>query len=493
MAAEDQAMKRMVCAGALALLTASTAHAHVGSPDVFFEGAAGPHRLLVTVRPPDAVPGVAEVTVRAPTVERMTMVPLPARGDGARLAPRPDVAQRDRDDAHTFVGHLWLMSAGAWQVRLQAEGVAGAGELAVPVPALPKRTKAMQRALGLGLLALLLVLAAGAISIAGAGAREAELPLGAPASPGQRRRGLRAMAIAGALVTLALVGGNAWWDSEAALYARNVYKPLDLSARVEGPSLALQLSDPGWLRTRRSDDFVPDHGHLMHLFVVDVPAMASVWHLHPRARGGGAFAQPLPALPAGRYRLFADVVHATGLAETATTELTLASDVAAGDPLDPDDAAGGGAAAFDPARNASPLPDGGRMVFVRDDVPAQARRPGWFRFRVEDGAGKAQPLEPYMGMMGHAAFVRRDASVFAHVHPSGSVPMASLAALASDGADPHALHRLALDETAATEVAFPWGFPRGGDYRIFVQVKRDGRVETGVFDARVPGLPGEPN
>ena len=36
----------------------------------------------------------------------------------------------------------------------------------------------------------------------------------------------------------------------------------------------------------------------------------------------------------------------------------------------------------------------------------------------------------------------------------------------------------------ATEVAFPYGFPRAGDYRIFVQVKRAGRIETGVFDAR---------
>ena len=50
-------MKRAPWFLALVVIPA-TVHAHVGSPDVYFEGAAGPYRVLVTVRPPTAVPGI---------------------------------------------------------------------------------------------------------------------------------------------------------------------------------------------------------------------------------------------------------------------------------------------------------------------------------------------------------------------------------------------------------------------------------------------------
>jgi hypothetical protein len=115
-----------------------------------------------------------------------------------------------------------------------------------------------------------------------------------------------------------------------------------------------------------------------------------------------------------------------------------------------------------------------------------------FTFRVDDASGQpATDLELYMGMPGHAVFVRRDRRVFAHVHPAGSASMAALAigqrglAAANNrdeaAADPHASHAA----TPPSTVSFPYGFPEAGDYRIFVQVKRRGRIVTSAFDAHV--------
>jgi hypothetical protein len=40
-------------------------------------------------------------------------------------------------------------------------------------------------------------------------------------------------------------------------------------------------------------------------------------------------------------------------------------------------------------------------------------------------------------------------------------------------------------EPVASTVAFPYGFPSAGAYRIFIQMKHGNTVETGVFDAKV--------
>lgn len=468
----------------LLLGSGAAALAHVGSPDIFYEGDAGPYKLYVTIRPPEVIPGVADIQIRAAQddLADLRIVPLPLSGDGAVFAPTPDQAARLTTDPQTFTGHLWMMTAGSWQVRILAEGRRGKGELAVPVPTLPQRTAGMQTALGALLFVLLLILVGGLLSIIGASSGEAQLTPGEAVTADILRRQRRAQLVAALLLGLVLLGGARWWQTEALRSAENIYRPLQMDAAVQNGRLELRLRSSGW-QEQRLDDLLPDHDHLMHLFMLRVPEFEQLFHLHPSERGEGVFTVELPAAPAGRYKLYADIVHATGVPETLVAELTLPAAIP-GTPLAGDDAAGQAPplSQADPQRVITPLADGARMVWQREPGELVARTPGAFRFRVEDSSGQpASDLQLYMGMLGHAAFVKRDGSVFAHVHPSGSVPMATLSLTTSAATSAH--HHQAGQLPA--EVGFPYGFPTAGDYRIFVQIKRQGRIETGVFDAHV--------
>ena len=509
---------------AMALLAGVlVAHGHVGSPDVFFEGLAGPYRLLVTIRPPEVVPGVAEVEIRStsPAVSQIHIVPLRMTGVASSLAPVPDLARPSKEDPQFYTGSLWLMSTGLWKVRVEADGTAGRGTLFVPVPAIATRVLGMQKAVAAAVLPLGLILVFGLVSIAGAAVREALLDPGKAPGNAQRRRARIVMAVAAIIVAGVVWFGNAWWSSEDGAHRRRVYKPLGLTSTVESDRLHLKLTDPGWL-DRDTDSLLPDHGHLMHLFIVRLPQMQRVLHLHPDRTGPGTFTQILPAMEAGRYALYGDVVHQGGFAETATGEIGLPN--IHGAPLANDDSEGTGEPLehADYHRMSAPAGGGLRMVWDRGAEAFHARRPYSFRFRLEDAAGqRVRDVELYMGMLGHAAFVSHDGSVFAHVHPFGSVAMPALELAQpkpqtgqAEPADsrpspmqpqnlqpgraregnphdshtqpdnPHAAH-MAADTALPSEVSFPYGFSKPGAYRIIVQMKRAGQVVTGIFDVQV--------
>jgi hypothetical protein len=499
MAREDKTVKLIrLCAPLLLFIAA--AHAHVGSPDVYLESSAGPYRLFVTVRPPLTIPGVAEIEVRSesPGVREMTAVPLAITGAGSKFAPIPDSLKVSPTDPQFFSGSLWMMTSGSWQVRLTVNGAQGRGALAVPLPAFARSSKRMQLGLGTVLSVLGLFLVSGLVAIIGAAGREAKLDAGQVPPPASLRSGRKAT-IVGAIIVLAIVlGGNAWWNSEAADYNQRIYRPLQMSASLNGAELHLQMIEPGWMQAktpqlaafrifvRKMDDLVPDHGHIMHLYAIRQPGLDVVYHLHPEQRDNGTFILPLPSIAAGRYKLYADIVHANGFPETMVAEMDLP--VLASRPLAGDDAS----ASTEPWQNASTvntvftLPDGYKMEWLRGDKPLVSNRAMSFNFRLtKSDGGVPSDMTLYMGMLGHAAFVKTDGTVFAHIHPNGSVSMAALMLASGTGNEPMKMDMpgMKMDEALRSTVAFPFGFPSPGRYRIFIQMKHGATIETGVFDA----------
>jgi hypothetical protein len=470
--------------------------AHVGSPDVFYEGRAGPYRLFVTVRTPPMIPGIAQIEVRAldGSVSDIWIAPLRAVGEGSENAPPPDRMDRSLADTQFFTGKLWLMASGSWQVRMEVLGAQGKGKMAVPVPAAARRTLNMPKTIGTLLAALMILLVASMIAIFGAAARESQMEPGAAPSASLRRRGRVVMAVTAAALLAILFLGNLWWNAAASERANlMMYKapPIEVSLQ-NGNTLVLKMGFSSWHDRRKQmllDKIIPDHGHLMHLFLISVPDLGRFYHLHPDKNGADTFAERLPSMSAGNYALFADVVRESGFPDTMTTRVQF-PDVPGGPPTgDDSETPVADAPAAQKFTNLLTLPDRSRWEWVRDGQPLHARQPIFLRFRIFDKNGSpASDLEPYMGMAGHLVIVKQDFTVFAHVHPAGSVPMAALMLLEKQtrtGADPPEHKPDMHDAKMPTEVTFPCGFPQPGDYRLFVQIKRTGQVQTGLFDAHV--------
>jgi len=490
----------------LLLLPGTLAFAHVGSADVFYEGDAGPYHLFVTVRLPQVVPGIAEIEVRSalPDVESIRVVPLRLSGPGSNLPSVPDLAQRSKKDPQFFVSSLWFMEFGALQVRMEVNGDKGKAEISIPVASFARKSLPMARWLS-GLLAVVfLFLTLGAVLIPGAIVTEGTVAPGAVPPSSNRRRARIVMAIALTLALLTLYQNRAAWNVQAAMYDRYVdllkppqaeVKLIDgnrLVIRPAGPIMVPVVGQDGVANEVNMDQLLPDHGHVMHLVLVSMPGMGTMFHLHP-IRAGGVFSERLPAMPAGDYRVFGDIVDRNGYPWTLIGKVQLPT--IKGTALVGDDSDWQGAQLTDPISETtvSYLPDGARMVWERGNAPLKANAPADLRFRVEEKDGTpAHDLEPYMGMVAHAEIICTDLSVFAHIHPAGSMSMAALdlaqAGLMvrhAPGDRGMAMEMAQSSRPQSPEFKFPYGFPHPGDYRIFVQIKRLGRPEGAAFDAHV--------
>jgi hypothetical protein len=482
------------------LLLPPFAHAHVGSKDVFEQATIGPYQLYVTVRMPNVIPGAAVVEVRSTgaPITGLRITPYPLTGEASQHPPASDPMNVSPDDPSFYTGSVWLMASGSWQIRFDIAGPSGDRGTSVPVAAIPISTLRIDHTLGTILAILGLFLVFSMAGVVAAAIREARLQPGQQPDPTRRRRAVLAMTASLALMALCVYGGAKWWNVEAAAYDENIFKPLQITPILTGNHLDLHIqpqetNDPRNNRSRSNKDFIPDHGHLMHLYAIRQPGMDAVFHLHP-TRSGTHFTIDLPAMPPGTYTLYADVVHATGFPETLVTTLAIPAGIPSSPP-NPDDAAAlAPPIAATPLGNSFHLPDGYTMVW---DRPATLTASTAYNFHFHLLAHNDQPapdMQPYMGMAGHAAFVKTDGTVFAHVHPEGSAAMAAVmlanpVAPASPDSMPDMPSMSGLAHPPGpsnlSSVDFPYGFPTPGRYRIYVQMKHNTTVETGVFDADV--------
>lgn len=480
--------------------------AHVGSPDAWYEGSAGPYHVVVQVATPGVVPGVAKVLARVEGsgVEQVSV--QANRYDALASAPPPELAEPVDGDPGLYEAPLWIMSGGSNSVTVYVKGTLGSGKAVIPVVVVANRRLALDPRLGTGLAAVGVFLFIGLITIVGASVRESVLPPGQEPDDRRRWKARTAMGASAAVLALALFGGSMWWNSEDARFKRSIYKPLKASASVvsQGNSkfLNLRISDSSWIERndtawlRKNDSnrwtpLIPDHGKLIHVFMVREPDLLAFAHLHPSTSDSVTFPSALPPLPAGRYRIYGDIVHESGFTQTLSTTVDLADGSAGGRLTDPDDASH--VASSPPGPAMAVLEDGSVMTLEHGPRKFVEGKDASLRFSVVGRDGKPISLEPYIGMAGHAVVTRDDGAVFVHLHPSGTISIASQMAFTMRQPGDTIAGRLgqriqASEASHATaklpaggEIAFPYALPKPGKYHMWVQVKHDGRILTGAF------------
>lgn len=555
------------------------AEAHVGSSGVIVQKQAGKYQVLISIQPPDVVPGTASIRV---FVEQGRISAIGARpvyfDAGDKGAPTHDTLRRTRDGQ--YEGDVWLMASGSSSIELTINGPDGRQPVIVPIMAQATALREMPKGTGFGLALMGILLIIMLVTIIGASNADALVLPGRliPVTLQHRRR--EGMTIGLVLITLLLTGWRFWWNERATDYKDvQLYQPTPIhaSAQIQHAQrhLTIQFTTASFGQNRRNQRtisyLIPDHGKLMHTFLVRMPGLDAFAHLHPDRRDTLHYDAVLPSLPGGKYLLYTDIVYRNGFTETLTDTvnvptLKISAEAAVRvKPSDPDDSwlitepMGVKANAIDiphldndmvvcgkpsvstklidsestaPAKVrlsdrlgefplSKPNASGLMMYWMDKAAPIlEAGKVYTLKFAVADSTGKPAPLEPYMGMSGHAVVMRSDGTVYIHLHPVGTYSMAAEGSLVNRIADttrtfhyPKAAYfRDSIDRYLATlkalpedqrnqllmetpgmnhpmktnnMVEFPYAFPRAGHYRIWVQVKREGRILTGVFDAQV--------
>jgi hypothetical protein len=524
-------------------LISNLSFAHIGSAGVVHEGKAGKYQVQVYVEPPDVIPGTAKVSVMVDgnDITSVKMSPI-FYWTGDEGSPRSD--EGVLTEAGKYEGKIWLMENGAASVKISIEGGRGKGDVLIPIAALSTAQRTLPKSLGWILAGLALLLVGIMTTIIGASTGDSLLKVGEQENSKIKRKRLVGSAIGASFCGVLLFGGNMWWNSETADYQRNIYKPYtatsSISFRNGGQRILTFHIDSASVGGRSTSFIIPDHGKLMHMFLVKEGTMDVFAHLHPTRKDTLTFEAPLPNMPGGRYLVYADVLRYHSLQNTIADTVEIPSPpkvntmpIFAGDSDDTFVVTNAINTKSDNFQNESiticgtpgvktKLQDGSSIVW--EEKPNEKLLAGKvydLKFSVLAPDGKPAELQTYLGMMGHAAVIKDDGSVYIHLHPNGTYSSTAVQVLQKridetsnkrpnlnnpkkfrDSVDNILTQLQAMTEAERDkilmagmthesnghhggEVVFPYAFPKAGNYRVWLQVKREGKILTGVFDAKV--------
>jgi len=473
-------------------------NADIGHNNVVYEGKAGDIPLRVFVQLPGVVPGLSDISVKvfADGVNKVTVQPQKQDRDRKSKSPPPDVAKPVQGENNLFSAQLWLMDFGSYNLDIKIYQGQRVERIAIPVNSIATKVAVMNQTTSSILWVLLGILFFGFVNIVRVGYKDSTEPPGNEPDKTKRKRSYIVTVITLFFFSAIIYGGKNWWDKIDLAYQQNIFQSLDNKVDIlnngQTDHISIEIVDELWVKGVIAD-LIPDHGKIMHMYIIS-DTYEQLAHIHPtRTDDRSVFIVKMPPFDNGTYHLYMDITHETGFSHTMTNTFTYNSENTIYDPTiltverDPDD-----------SWTLNTIED--RIIWKGKQSAYNAGDNIAMQFKVSNN-GKAAVLEPYISMGGHAALLKNDRSVFVHLHPIGTISMASQEMFQENYnqgvldqedicffgfADDSTGNYFNSNTSPNGEVNFPAiKLTTPGNYSIWVQVKSAGEVITQKFDFNV--------
>ena len=475
----------------------SILHGDIGHNNVVYEGKAGDIPIRVFVKLPGVVPGLADVSIKVFTdnIQKVTIQPNKKDKDRKSKSPPPDVADPIKGEKNLFSAQLWLMDYGSYSLDIRLYQNQNVHRASIPVNSISSRVLEMTQGTTILLSTLLCLLFFGAINIIRIAYKDSTQSPGDHPNHGKIIKSYIVTIVSLIIFSAIIYGGKSWWDNIDTAYQNNIFQTLENKIEIfdngKEKFMSIEIIDELWKQNRMAD-IIPDHGKIMHIYLIS-DNYEILAHVHPsRTENDDVFIVKMPPVDFGTYYLFMDVTHATGFSHTMTNKIEYNEDnITFTESIFDIDRDVDDAWAINSKENRITWKNKKPFYKSGDDIDLE--------FQVMNN-GKPAILEPYIKMGGHAALLKKDQTVFVHIHPIGTISMASQEIFQENyiqgivdqddicffGFVNDSKENIINNVSLNGKVSFPsMKLENTGEYGLWVQVKSSGEVITQKFDFEI--------
>jgi len=474
----------------------------VGHYNFTFEGKVFNNTVRALVKPPGVVPGVAMITINTfdQSIDSIKIQPIKWQAEipsypylkaGPQGAPPSEMMNKLEDLGNFFEGELWLMDFGAYNINVELFKNNSVEIINIPINSIATEIKPMSFKTSFILFCFMLLLLLGATNIITIAFRESTIDYNKTISSKKIKESRFIMLASFCFLIFILYFGNEWWIDTEKSYRENLYVPMDNKVEIINNNqqniLQVFFTDDLWLNGM-IPNLMPDHGKIMHLYLIHEDH-SQLCHLHPKRNlyNNNLFEVVLPNIKYGVYYLYMDITLESGFSTTLTNQIN-----------------------FNPnnIKNTkynyliSDKDDSYISQFPKYQLKWINKKNTFYRsedinlsFQTQTIDGNPSRIEPYIQMGGHGAILKNDHSIFIHIHPIGTISMASQelynkndeiesSGICYFGDTVDSITSYFEDQNSF--VTFPpINLDKPGEYTMWIQAKSGGEIITQQFDFKI--------